>query len=155
MRTRPASWALIGLLDLAPGRIRYCTTRLPLPSAPHRQGVQISPGRCANCRCTSTRIYCRLSPDTNSPVDCLCLAKGRASGSARPARRVPVCFAARCHRQQHPSALTMGFAVRRLATLARRLPSDDPSRFRPCLRLVVILAHDESKAVLPQGTFTP
>ena len=27
-----------------------------------------------------------LSPDTNSPVDCLCLARGRANGPARPAR---------------------------------------------------------------------
>ena len=105
------------------------------------------------------RIYRRLSPDTNSPVDCLCLAKGRASGPARPARRVPVGFAVMCHRQQYPSALTRQFAIRRLAPLARPLPSDDPSRFRPCLRLLVILAHDESKAVLPQGTslhkFTP
>ena len=28
----------------------------------------------------------RLSPDLNSPEDCSCLAKGRASGPARPAR---------------------------------------------------------------------
>ena len=28
----------------------------------------------------------RLSPDRNSPEDCSCLAKGRAAGSARPAR---------------------------------------------------------------------
>ena len=62
------------------------------------------------------RIYRRLSPYTNSPVDCLCMAKGRASGPARPARRVPVGFTAICHlppvichRQQHPSALTMRF----------------------------------------------
>ena len=26
------------------------------------------------------------SPDTSSPVDCLCLARGRATGPARPAR---------------------------------------------------------------------
>jgi len=26
------------------------------------------------------------SPDTNSPVDCSCLARGRATGPARPAR---------------------------------------------------------------------
>ena len=63
------------------------------------------------------RIDRRLSPDINSPVDCLCLAKGRATASARPARRVPVGFAVMCHRQQHPSALTMRFAVRRLAPL--------------------------------------
>ena len=30
-----------------------------------------------------------LSPDTNSPVDCLCLAKGPAAGRARPARLDP------------------------------------------------------------------
>jgi hypothetical protein len=29
-----------------------------------------------------------LSPETNSPVDCLCLAKGLASGQARPARLI-------------------------------------------------------------------
>ena len=118
----------IGLRVLAPGRIRYGTTRPFLPSAPHRQGAQISPGRCANCRCTSAAFT----------VGC-----------------VPVGFAAICHRQQHPSALTMRFAVRRLAPLARRLPSDDPSRFRPCLRRVLILAHLESKSVLPRGTCTP
>ena len=28
----------------------------------------------------------RLSPDSNSPEDCLCLAKGHACGMARPAR---------------------------------------------------------------------
>ena len=28
---------------------------------------------------------CKPSPDTNSPVDCLCLARGRATGPARPA----------------------------------------------------------------------
>jgi hypothetical protein len=30
-----------------------------------------------------------LSPDTNSPVDCLCLAKSPAAGRARPARLDP------------------------------------------------------------------
>ena len=80
----------IGLLDLAPGRVRYGTIQPSLPSAPHRQGAQISPGRCANCRCTSAAFT----------VGC-----------------VAVGFAAMCHRQQHPSALTMRFAVRRLAPL--------------------------------------
>jgi IS30 family transposase len=36
-----------------------------------------------------------------------------------------------------------------------RLPSERPSRTCLCLRLVVILAHHESKSVLPQGTSTP
>ena len=51
--------------------------------------------------------------------------------------------------------LDYAVSVRRLAPLALRLPSDNPSRSCPCLRLVVILAHDESKSALPQGTFTP
>ena len=68
----------IGLLDLAPGRIRYGTTRPSLPSAPHRQGAQISPGRCANCRCTSAAFT----------VGC-----------------VPVGFAVMCQLASHPSAL--------------------------------------------------
>ena len=42
----------------------------------------LSPGRCANCQCTSAAFT----------VGC-----------------VPVGFAAMCHRQQHPSALTMRF----------------------------------------------
>ena len=103
----------IGLLDLARGRFGYGTTRPSLPSAPHRQGAQISPGKNANCRCTSAAFT----------VGC-----------------VPVGFAVQCQLAWHPSALTMRFAVRRLAPLALRLPSDDPSRFRPCLRLVVVLA---------------
>ncbi len=126
--SRPIRSLEIGLRDLAPGRIRYGTTRPTLPSESHRQRAQISPSRCANCRCTSTVFI----------VGC-----------------VRMGFAARCHRQQHPSALTMRFAVRRLATLARRLPSDNPSRFRPCLRLMVVLAQLESKSVLPQGDFQP
>jgi len=32
----------------------------------------------------------KASPDTNSPVDCSCLASGRACGPARPARPGPV-----------------------------------------------------------------
>ena len=102
----------IGLLDLAPGRIRYGTTRPFLPSALHRQGAQISPGKNSHYRCTSAAFT----------IGC-----------------VPVGFAAMFHRQQHPSALTMRFAVRRIAPFALRLPTDNPSRFRPCLRLVVTI----------------
>ena len=57
------------------------------------------------------RIYCRLSPDTNSPMDCLCLAKGRASGPARPARRVPVGFAAMCYLPSPTASLGLDYAV--------------------------------------------
>ena len=123
----------IGVLDLAPGRIRFGTTQPSLSSEPHGLGAQISPGSCANCRCTSATFTVG------------CVPVGRCC------HLLPVI----CHRQQHPSALTMRFAVRRLAPLALRLPTDNPSRFRPCLRRVLILAHLESKSVLPQGTSTP
>lgn len=89
--------------------------------------VQISPGKNANCRCTSAAFT----------VGC-----------------VPVGFAVMCQLASRPSAL-YAVSVRRLAPLALRLPPDNPSRSCPCLRLVVILAHDESKSVLPQGTSTP
>ena len=36
------------------------------------------------------------SPDTNSPVDCLCLARGLATGQARPARGRGTSAASRC-----------------------------------------------------------
>ena len=80
--SRPVRSLEIGLRDLATGRFGYGTTRPSLPSAPHRQGAQISPGKNVNYRCTSAAFT----------VGC-----------------VPVGFAAMCHRQQHPSALTMRF----------------------------------------------
>ena len=116
--TQPSAWFVSGTARPS----RYSVAAL----SPH--AGQTSPGRCANCRCTSAAFT----------VGC-----------------VPVSFAAMCHRQQHPSALTRQFAVRRLAPLALRLPPDPASRHRPCLQLVVILAHDESKSILPQGTFIP
>ena len=73
--------------------------------------VQISPGKNANCRCTSAAFT----------VGC-----------------VPVGFAVMCQLSSHPSAL-YAVSVRRPAPLALRLPPDKPSRARPCLRLVVIL----------------
>ena len=79
-------------------------------STPHAK--QIPPGRCANCQCTSAAFT----------VGC-----------------VPLGFAAMCQLASHPSALTMRFAVRRLAPLALGLPPDDTSRCRPCRRLVVIM----------------
>lgn len=82
-----------------------------IPSAPRRQGPQISPGKNANCRCTSAAFT----------VGC-----------------VPVGFAVVCQLASHPLAL-YAVSVRRLAPLALRLPSDMPSRACPCLRLVVIL----------------
>ena len=77
----------IGLLDLAPGRIRYGTTQPSLPSVLHRQGAQISSGRCAHLSVHKRRIYRRL----------------RTGGLC--CHLPPVI----CHRQQHPSALTMRF----------------------------------------------
>lgn len=54
----------------------------------------------------------------------------------------------------HPSAFYV-VSVRRLASIALRLPPDSPSRSCPCLRIVVTLAPDESKSALPQGDFQP
>ena len=53
---------------------------------PSRHGVLASapPGP---RRCTEPARWPAPSSDTNSPVDCLRLAKGRATGPARPARR--------------------------------------------------------------------
>ena len=63
-----------------------------------------------------------------------------------------------CSHVPSPTAslgLDSAVSVHRLAPLAFRLAPNHASRHRPCLRLVVILAHDESKSVLPQRTFTP
>ena len=65
---------------------------------------QRSPGRCANCRCTSAAFT----------VGC-----------------VPLGFAAMCHRQQHPSALTMRFAVRALQAASGQRPYPSPGSNRP------------------------
>ena len=78
--------------------IRYSVAAL----SPH--AGQISPGRCANCRCTSAAFT----------VGC-----------------VPVGFAAMCHRQQHPSALTMRFAVRALQAASGQRPYPSPGTNRP------------------------
>ena len=64
----------------------------------------LSPGRCANCRCTNAAFT----------VGC-----------------VPVGFAAMCHRQQHPSALTMRFAVRALQAASGQRPYPSPGTNRP------------------------
>ena len=115
------------------------------------------------------RIYPRLSPDTNSPVGCLCLAKGRASCPARPARartsglccHLPsaICHlpSATCHLPSPTASRGLDYAVCSPSprTFALRLPPDKPSRRCPCRRLVLILAHVESESVLPQGTCTP
>jgi hypothetical protein len=75
------------------------------------QAAQISPGKNANCRCTSAAFTVDL---------------------------VPVGFASTCRLASTPSAF-YAVSVRRLAPLALRLPSHDPSRSRTCLRLVVIM----------------
>ncbi len=105
----------IGPLDLAPGRIRYGTTRPSLPSEPHRQGAQISPGKSRELSVHKRRIYrrlrtgrlCWLTPmlgahrpqglflvpgqppggRSRTQTACrLCLPRGRACGPAQPAR---------------------------------------------------------------------
>ncbi len=93
----------------------------------HRSRCRSPQVRDANCRCTSAAFT----------VGC-----------------VPLGFAVMCQLASQPSAL-YAVSVRRLAPLALGLPPDNTSRSCPCRRLVVILAHDESKSVLPQGTCTP
>ena len=117
--------------------------------------VQISRRQMRELSVHKRRIYRRLSPDTNSPVDCLCRAKGRAVGPPRPARRVPVGFAVMCQLASQPSAL-YAVSVRLIAPLALRLPPDKTSRNLPLPSARGYpCSHDESKSVLPQGTCTP
>jgi YjbE family integral membrane protein len=54
-----------------------------------------------------------------------------------------------------PSALAMRFLSVASHLLHSGFLRTRPRGTCPCLRLVVILAHDESKSVLPQGTSTP
>jgi hypothetical protein len=98
------------------------------PSAPHRPGAQISPGKDANCRCTS---------------------------AAFTVGRVPLGFAVMCQLASQPSALTMRFLSVASHICTRACLSDGSSQNRPCRRLVVKIALYESNSVLPQGTFTP
>jgi hypothetical protein len=100
------------------------------------------------------------SPGTNSPPDCLrpgsapCKnANCRCTSAAFTVEAAPVGFAVMCQLASAAWAL-YAVSVHRLAPLALGLPSDKPSRACPCRWLVVILAHDESKSVLPQGTST-
>ena len=117
----------IGLLDLAPGCFGYGTTQPSLPSAPHRQGAQISPGKNANYRCTSAAFT----------VGC-----------------VPVGFAAMCQLASHPSALTMRF-LSVASHLCTQASSRQTLAGLPLPSASGYPAHDESKSVLPQGTCTP
>ena len=88
---------------------------------------QISPGKNANCRCTS---------------------------AAFTVAAVPMGFAVMC---QLASAAWAFYAVsvRRLAPLALRLPPDKSSRPCPCLRLVVILGSRCVQVGTPTGDFHP
>ena len=85
------------------------------------------------------------------------LMPGEGSGHWRGAACKARTDGLGCHVPSPTASLGLDYAVCSPSprTFALRLPSADPSRFRPCLRLVVILAHLESKSVLPQGTSTP
>ena len=79
-------YASLGGVSAQSGRLeawgwRNTEARAPCPRAPSRPAASIP---CA--RRAARRRFGRQSPDTNSPVDCSCLAKGRATGPARPAR---------------------------------------------------------------------
>jgi hypothetical protein len=122
----------IGLLDLAPGRFGYGTTRPSLPSAPHRQGAQISPGKNANCRCTSAAFT----------VGC-----------------VPVGFAVMCQLASHPSALTMRFLSVASHLLhsgfLRTIPRGLALAFGSWLSLLTLSPSRYSHRGLPPHKFAP
>ena len=110
----------------------YVTNRSSLPSVPHRQGAQISPGENANYRCINAAFT----------VGC-----------------VPVGFAAMCHRQQHPSALTMRFlsvASHLLhAGILRTIPRGFAVAFGACLSLLTLSTSRYSHRGLPPHKFAP
>ena len=78
---------------------------------------------------------------------------GHWPGAACKARTGGLC----CHVPSPTASLGLDYAVCSPSprTFARGLPPDKPSWGCPCRRLVLILAHDESKSALPQGTCTP
>ena len=118
----------IGFLDLAPGCFGYGTSRPSLPSVPHRQGVQISPGKNANYRCTSAAFT----------VAC-----------------VPVGFAVQCQLASHPSALTMRFLSVASHLLHSGFLRTIPRGFALAFGSWLSCSHAESKSVLPQRTSSP
>ena len=101
----------IGQLDLAPGGFGSGPTKAALPSAPRRQGAQISPSKNVNFPGTSAAFT--LPPE--------------------PLGLVVLCQLAP---QAGPSLCGFCPSPR---TFALRLPSDHPSRSCPCLRLVVTM----------------
>ena len=127
----------IGLLDLAPGRIRYGTTQPSLPSVLHRQGAQISSGRCAHLSVHKRRIYRRL----------------RTGGLC--CHLPPVI----CHRQQHPSALTMRllFVASHLfhSGFLRTIPRGFALAFGSWLSLLTLSPSLYSRRGLPPHKFAP
>ena len=78
---------------------------------------------------------------------------GHWLGAARKARTGGLC----CYMPSQTESLGLDYAVCSPSprTSALGLPPDKPSWGCPFRRLVVILAHDESKSVLPQGTCIP
>ena len=89
-------------------------------------GAQISPSKNVNFQCASAAFT--LPPE-------------------------PMGFVVMCQLAPQAGPLLCGFCPSP-RTFALRLPSDNPSRSCPCLRLVVNLLY-VSITVLPQGTFTP
>ena len=65
------------------------------------------------------------SPDTNSPVDCLCLARSRAAGPTRPARGRGTNAASRC--MNSSGDITRCVVPSRQGVLSTRASSESPS----------------------------
>ena len=99
-----------------------------IPSTSRRQRAQISPGKNANCQCTSAAFT----------VGC-----------------VPVGFDAMCQLASHPSALTMRFLSVASHLLHSGFLQTTPRGAALAVGLWLSFAHDESVSVLPQGTRTP
>src|ERR1017187_9278184 len=114
---RRSAWTLISRC----GPIRVCHPQ----HEPH--AAQISPGKNANCRCTSAAFT----------VGC-----------------APVGFAVMCQLASHPSALTMRFLSVASHLLHSGFLQTIPRGIALAFGSWLSFAHDESKSVPPQGTCT-
>ena len=124
-RTAPAS-ALLGAPPNAPppgtacrdageqcaGRSTFGTQATQqLPTARAHRAKPATPTKSSSPQACGGRVRraCgaarRRAPDTNSPVDCLCLASGRANGPARPARPGLAASAKRVRQHFHCACL--------------------------------------------------
>jgi hypothetical protein len=115
-----ADFCLITLPGIMKGAFRLPDDRAHHSHLTHVR--QTSPDKNVNCPCT-TAAFTRLTDWRVYPAS----------------RTIGFCDVVPTHPEAKPS---YAVSVRRLARLALRLPSDPPSRIRPCLRLVLLVASD-------------